>query len=28
MGVNFAIYCEHGTGVELCLFDHVRATRE
>ena len=28
MGVNFAIYCEHGTGVELCLFDDVRATRE
>ncbi len=28
MGVNFAIYCEHGTSVELCLFDDVRATRE
>ncbi|HSK08587.1 MAG TPA: glycogen debranching protein GlgX [Vicinamibacterales bacterium] len=28
MGVNFAIYCEHGTGVELCLFDSVHARKE
>jgi glycogen operon protein len=28
IGVNFAIYSEHGTGVELCLFDWVEATRE
>ena len=23
LGVNFAIYSEHATGVELCLFDSV-----
>src|SRR5512142_3200720 len=28
MGVNFAIYSEHGTGVELCLFDSVDADKE
>jgi len=27
-GVNFAIYSEHATVVELCLFDSVRAKRE
>ena len=29
-GVNFALYSEHATGVELCLFDaegHVRQRR-
>ena len=25
-GVNFAIFSEHGTAVELCLFDSVEAT--
>ena len=28
MGVNFAVYSEHGTGVEVCLFDSVDSTRE
>jgi len=28
LGVNFAIYSEHGTKVEVCLFDSVNATRE
>jgi len=28
LGVNFAIYSEHGTGVEVCLFDSVDSTRE
>ncbi len=28
MGVNFAIYSEHTTGVELCLFDSARARKE
>jgi len=28
LGVNFAIYSEHATRVELCLFDSVEATRE
>jgi len=28
MGVNFAIYSEHGTGVQVCLFDSVDASRE
>jgi len=28
LGVNFAIYSEHCTGVEVCLFDSVDATRE
>src|SRR5215471_1307556 len=27
-GVNFAIFSEHATGVELCLFDSVEATEE
>jgi isoamylase len=27
-GVNFAIYTEHATKVELCLFDSVRAKKE
>ena len=27
-GVNFAIFSEHATGVELCLFDSVRAPKE
>ncbi len=27
-GVNFAIYAEHATGVDLCLFDSVDATHE
>jgi len=27
-GVNFAIYSEHATKVELCLFDSVRAKKE
>ena len=27
-GVNFALFSENGTGVELCLFDSVTATRE
>jgi len=25
-GVNFAIFSEHATGVELCLFDSIEAT--
>ncbi len=28
LGVNFALFSEHATAVELCLFDHVDATRE
>ncbi len=28
IGVNFAIFSEHATGVELCLFDSPRSTRE
>jgi glycogen operon protein len=28
IGVNFAVYSEHGAGVEVCLFDSVDATRE
>ncbi len=28
MGVNFAIYSEHATGVDLCLFDSVKAKKE
>ena len=28
MGVNFAIYSEHATGVDLCLFDSARARKE
>lgn len=28
LGVNFAIFSEHGTKVELCLFDSPEATRE
>jgi len=28
LGVNFAIYSEHATRVDLCLFDSVDATRE
>ena len=28
LGVNFAIYSEHATKVELCLFESVQATRE
>ncbi len=28
LGVNFALFSEHATGVELCLFDTVDATRE
>ena len=27
-GVNFAIFSEHATGVELCLFDNLEATEE
>ncbi len=27
-GVNFAIFSEHATGVELCLFDNIEATEE
>lgn len=27
-GVNFAIFCENGTGVELCLFDSPEAEHE
>src|ERR1700747_3062169 len=27
-GVNFAIFSEHATGVELCLFDNIRAPKE
>src|ERR1043166_10291574 len=27
-GVNFAIFSEHATGVELCLFESVEATEE
>jgi glycogen operon protein len=27
-GVNFAIFSEHATGVELCLFDHANGARE
>src|SRR5262249_5318180 len=27
-GVNFAIFSEHATGAELCLFDNVRAPKE
>ena len=27
-GVNFAIFSEHATGVELCLFDNVDAPEE
>lgn len=27
-GVNFALFCENGTKVELCLFDSVDATKE
>ena len=27
-GVNFAIFSEHATAIELCLFDSVRARRE
>jgi glycogen operon protein len=27
-GVNFAIFSEHATGVELCLFDDLEATEE
>jgi glycogen operon protein len=28
LGVNFALFSEHATGVELCLFDSVDATAE
>ena len=28
MGVNFSLFSEHATGVELCLFESVDATRE
>jgi len=28
IGVNFALYAEHATSVELCLFDSVAARRE
>ncbi len=28
LGVNFALFSEHATAVELCLFDSVDATRE
>ena len=28
MGVNFSLFSEHGTGVELCLFDSIDATTE
>jgi isoamylase len=27
-GVNFAIFSEHATGVELCLFENIEATEE
>ena len=27
-GVNFAIYSEHATNIELCLFDSIRAKKE
>src|SRR5713101_8088230 len=27
-GVNFAIFSEHATGVELCLFDNIEDTEE
>jgi isoamylase len=27
-GVNFAVFSEHGTGVEICLFDHPDDSRE
>jgi isoamylase len=27
-GVNFAIFSEHATGVELCLFDNIEAAEE
>ena len=27
-GVNFALFSEHATGVELCLFDDIEATEE
>jgi glycogen operon protein len=27
-GVNFAVYSEHATSVDLCLFDSVRAKTE
>jgi isoamylase len=27
-GVNFAIFSEHATGIELCLFDNMEATEE
>ena len=27
-GVNFALFSEHATGVELCLFDHAHAEKE
>src|SRR4051794_29934333 len=27
-GVNFALFCEHGKKVELCLFDSAAAERE
>src|SRR5258708_39275586 len=27
-GVNFAIFSEHATGVELCLFENIEATQE
>ncbi len=28
MGVNFSLFSEHATGVELCLFDSIDATQE
>ncbi|HET6370563.1 MAG TPA: glycogen debranching protein GlgX, partial [Nitrospiria bacterium] len=28
MGVNFAIFSENATGVELCLFDSIQASKE
>ena len=28
LGVNFAIFSEHGTKVELCLFDSPESTQE
>src|SRR5438270_12579683 len=27
-GVNFAIFSEHATGVDLCLFDNIDAPKE
>src|SRR5438046_3067834 len=27
-GVNFAVFSEHATGIELCLFDNIEATEE